>query len=439
MEETELYRGFAVNYVMESESYARPADSAAVPSAGSDQTSEREVVQRILRSPQFEKSPRLREFLTYITDRTWGGDVDSLKEQLIGHAVFKRQEAYDPVADNIVRVQARQLRLKLEEYFSGEGKDEPLILTVPKGKYVPVFERREAPAPTWEKPGRSSNRTFLIASAAVVVCLALVILVNRTPRITPPGEELFWPWTEIVGGQRRTMIVVSDPTVALIRQLTGRNVTLKDYASAAYPQALFPRDASPQVSGALAFISNQRTTSAADLMIATQIARLLGPRMDQVTVRLARDTRYRELQEANVIVIGTAWGSNPWAEIYERQLNFQSAWDPTASRPIFRNMQPQPGEQPQYMTVARTPNPGRAYAVAALLKHPDHGGSIMLIQGATMEASEGAGTLLTTPASAAQLRQRLGGATHHFEVLLEMEAVSGTATLSNVIATRTRP
>jgi len=63
----------------------------------------------------------------------------------------------------------------------------------------------------------------------------------------------------------------------------------------------------------------------------------------------------------------------------------------------------------------------------------------MLIQGATMEASEGAGTFLTNRTTAAMLRDRLGAGTRHFEVLLEMEAVSGTATLSNVIATRTHP
>lgn len=423
---------------MGSESYVPSTGISPAPSAPLGHTSERELVERILKSSQFDKSPRLREFLIYITEHAWAGDSDGLKEQLIGHAVFKRHDMYDPVADNIVRVQARQLRLKLDDYFSGQGKDESLVLSVPKGRYIPAFERREPAEPVWVKPGRRWKAGILIAMALGVVCLA-AYLISRPIDSPSGGEPLFWPWNEVLDGKRHTLIVVSDPTVSLIRQLTGKDVSLKDYAAPAYPQSLFPRDAAPGIAGALAFVATQRTTSGADLAIATQIFRLLGNRADHVTVRLARDVSYRELREANDIIIGTAWGSNPWAELYEPQLNFQSVWDPATARPIFRNAQPKPGEKPEYVTVARTPNPGRAYAVAALLKHPDHSGSVMLIQGATMEASEGAGTLLTNPARAAMLRERLGAGVRHFEVLLEMEALSGTSTLGNVIATRAHP
>jgi hypothetical protein len=38
-----------------------------------------------------------------------------------------------------VRVQARQLRFKLAEYFSGEGRSDPIRIELPKGSYVPIF------------------------------------------------------------------------------------------------------------------------------------------------------------------------------------------------------------------------------------------------------------------------------------------------------------
>ncbi|MCC7153349.1 MAG: hypothetical protein IT161_02170 [Bryobacterales bacterium] len=424
---------------MESETYPSPSRTGPGLPGESGNREQRELVQRILKSPPFEKSPRLREFLSFITERTWSGDVDSLKEQVIGYAVFKRHESYDPVGDNIVRVQARQLRLKLEEYYAGEGKGESLRLSVPKGKYLPVFERNMPATRERDKvKARQPARSIIIVAVAILSVLS-AILIGRVKLAERGGGPLFWPWTELLDGQRRTIIVVSDPTVSLIRLLTGKEVRLKDYAASGYPQSLFPPDAPIPIANTLAFAAAQRTTSAADLMIGLQIVRLLGARADHVTVRLARDARYRELQENNVIVVGTAWGSNPWAELYERRLNFQSAWDPALARPVFKNVSPKPGEQPEYITVTRTPNPGKAYAVAALLKHPDHGGSVLLIQGATMEASEGAGKLLTNEGPATQLRKQLGAHARHFEVLLEMEAVSGTATLSNVLATRIHP
>jgi hypothetical protein len=39
-------------------------------------------------------------------------------------------------------VQISQLRKKLQEHFSEEGRDEPLIIEIPKGNYVPVFRPR---------------------------------------------------------------------------------------------------------------------------------------------------------------------------------------------------------------------------------------------------------------------------------------------------------
>jgi hypothetical protein len=42
----------------------------------------------------------------------------------------------------LVRVQVSQLRKKLQEYFSEEGRDEPLVIEIPKGNYVPVFRPR---------------------------------------------------------------------------------------------------------------------------------------------------------------------------------------------------------------------------------------------------------------------------------------------------------
>src|SRR3954452_24737044 len=83
----------------------------------------RALVQRIEGSNTFQKSPRLREFLLFVCERYLEGDRDSLREQSIGQAVFRKPVGYDPVADNVVRVQARQLRLKLEQYFVHERLD----------------------------------------------------------------------------------------------------------------------------------------------------------------------------------------------------------------------------------------------------------------------------------------------------------------------------
>ena len=53
-----------------------------------------------------------------------------------------RRPDYDTSHDTLVRVLVSQLRKKLHEHFAGEGHDEPVIIEIPKGSYVPVFRPR---------------------------------------------------------------------------------------------------------------------------------------------------------------------------------------------------------------------------------------------------------------------------------------------------------
>src|SRR5580693_1311375 len=97
------------------------------------------LVQRILATPDFERSPRLSDFLRYICRLTLEGRSDAISEQHIGEVVFGRPPDYDSGADTIVRSHALRLRRRLEQYFVRAGRDEPLRLVIPRGAYVPNF------------------------------------------------------------------------------------------------------------------------------------------------------------------------------------------------------------------------------------------------------------------------------------------------------------
>src|SRR6202047_2642664 len=118
------------------------AQTSVSPPLGTDNllSDERwQLVQRIISSPPFQKSTRLRDLLQYLTEQTIHGHAHELSEQHIGNALFHKPSDYSPLEDSSVRVNARQLRLKLHEYFNEEGRNEPLILDIPKGSYAPVF------------------------------------------------------------------------------------------------------------------------------------------------------------------------------------------------------------------------------------------------------------------------------------------------------------
>ncbi len=118
-------------------------------------------LERILSSAAFSHSERLRRFLRYVVEAVNQGRGEFLKEYQVGTAVFDRHDSFDTRLDPIVRVEARRLRAKLEEYYSAEGRDDTVQIELPKGSYAPVFQKRSAaelsalepavPATSWRR------------------------------------------------------------------------------------------------------------------------------------------------------------------------------------------------------------------------------------------------------------------------------------------------
>ena len=121
-----------------------------------EKKSVREQLSRIFRSGPFVHSPRRQRFLQYIVNETLAGRPERLKGYSIGIEVFGRPEAFDPVADPIVRIEAARLREKLRDYYSAIGKQDPIRIDLPKGAYTPQIkfrrERAKGGRTTREKP-----------------------------------------------------------------------------------------------------------------------------------------------------------------------------------------------------------------------------------------------------------------------------------------------
>jgi tetratricopeptide (TPR) repeat protein len=104
-------------------------------------------LERILRSRAFVHSHRIRRFLQFVVEEYLGGRQRRLKEYAIGLEVFGRPDSFDPRVDSIVRVEARRLRAKLDEYYAGDGGESALRIRMRKGSYVPLFETTAAARP----------------------------------------------------------------------------------------------------------------------------------------------------------------------------------------------------------------------------------------------------------------------------------------------------
>jgi TolB-like protein/Tfp pilus assembly protein PilF len=135
---------------------------------------------RILNSKVFAMAQRSQDFLRYVVERSLTDAPPPLKEFAIAMDVFARSHDYDPAIDATVRVEAGRLRNRLREYYDGEGKDDSVVIDIPKGAYSPAFTLRES------KAGATKEVPQIVAQAEPV---------ETTPVETTPVRRVRLSWS----------------------------------------------------------------------------------------------------------------------------------------------------------------------------------------------------------------------------------------------------
>jgi hypothetical protein len=140
--------GFAIlRSAAEINDLAHPHFFAGTEAEMPDREQREEQVRRILRSATFRNASTLQQLLTYLASKSAAGTGETPKEYTIGLEALGRKEDFDPKIDPIVRVQSHRLRTKLREYYAVEGSQDPILIQIPKGHYLPTFELMPAGSP----------------------------------------------------------------------------------------------------------------------------------------------------------------------------------------------------------------------------------------------------------------------------------------------------
>jgi TolB-like protein len=131
-------------------------------------------LERVLGSSGFVRSQRLSGFLRFVVERHLEGRDAEIKESLIAIEVFGRPPDYDPKRDPVVRAEASRLRARLGEYYLGPGKDDPMVIELPKGGYIPVIRSTEQ---TSASVGQRRGKSWLWPGVVLsVLVLPLAVL-----------------------------------------------------------------------------------------------------------------------------------------------------------------------------------------------------------------------------------------------------------------------
>jgi hypothetical protein len=419
--------------------------------AGPTASEQKELVARILASDLFIKSHRLSGFLRFICDQYLRGNAATINEQKIGTEVFGRPPGYHVGEDSIVRSQARFLRQRLEEYFSTEGSHESFVLLIPKGSYIPAFERREprsthpapvpapasaiavAPETKTPEPVTTSKPRWLLISAVCALLLlaaAFYLYLSRAhstgiaaQRISTPEVTAFW--SSLFSPDRTTLIVPSDSTLVLMEAVTGKPVHLLSYINKDY---LKPDPSSTGFSLWSSLVSSQYTNMA-DLNLVAHLEQVPQAQTSRVQIRYARDLSLKELKDGNSILIGGR-RSNPWLELFSSVAGFDVDYDYGTGHNVVRNPSPAAGEQSLYIENTSGPaDSSHAYGVVVYTSSLDSQGHTLLVEGTSKPGTEAAAEFLTSPAFA-QFLNKVGATSStipNFELLLSTGSMNGAS------------
>jgi hypothetical protein len=199
-------------------------------------------VRRLLDSRTFHNTEVLKRLLDYLARQVLENHAGDLKEYTIGVEAFGKPVDYDPQTDSSVRVQIGKLRQKLDEYYRLEGRQDEILIELPKGHFKLEFRQRvedaavRTLAPVAAMPKRSLGLPFWAAVAVAALALAYAFRpVTGSGPWTSPVQEF---WRPFVTSPRPIMVSIGAPMFVKIGNDFFRDPALNAWDAASQPAQL---------------------------------------------------------------------------------------------------------------------------------------------------------------------------------------------------------
>jgi hypothetical protein len=416
-------------------------------------------IERILESDTFRNSDALRRLLRFLADKMLSGEADQLKEYSVGIDALGKPHTYDPRRDSTVRIQVGRLRQKLSEYYGAEGREDPLLVDLPKGHFKLVCELRSlslpanaeadapliaalpGPPPAVDTPAPSTRgRTAAVLAAALALTTFWGALSTwqlwrerqdsamfRT-LWTPDLEQL---WKPLLKARLPLIVSIADPPFVQFKGFGAyRDLTLNRWEDivkspqvAAIRKALGDPELQPSV-----YYSPIGEVSASFL-----IGKLLGPRVPALSLLRASELSLQQLADNNVLFIGAP-------VFFEDQLKrLPIQLDLVNARPGIHNNRPHPGEP----TLLRdqvplgAPEDGEAYILLTHVPGPLRTTDIVSFTSNRTPGRLAAVGWLTNPDYAHTLAEKLrkpsGEIPRYYQVVLKVKYKAGVPTETSYV------
>jgi hypothetical protein len=389
------------------------------------------LINRVIASTQFRSSQRLRDVLLYIAECALRETPEAATEQQIGVHVFHRAPGYNSSEDSIVRTHARLLRQKLAEYFSADGLEEPMIVEVPKGHYLPIFQLRQAeprqprpialPPELPDAPPASPGNNWRSMPFGIVLGVVLVLalaasgflMVRGWPKTAAERSPMEMFWSPFLSG---------DPPVVIYSntRFLGDSKTGLRYAPAGAPLT-----SEPVV---------DHYTGIGEVAAVYELTRLFDAHHATFVLKRSLLVTWDEAKLRNLIFIGSP-AENPSLNALPSLTDFTMVANPGSAG--FVNNHPRAGEPAMY---SRPEHPlTMDYAVIALIPGVQSGKKTLMFSGLTTLGTQAAVEFVSRKDTLAELLRAVSspaGEVKPFEALLAVTLEGGVPLQSKLVSIR---
>lgn len=391
----------------------------------------RAALRDILHSEAFATSKRSSEFLAYVVEQTLLGVQRELKERTIAVAVFGRIPSYDSHDDAIVRIAASEVRKRLGYYYGGSGKESAVRISLPKGGYVPAFDRfddqgmRGTDLPDVRCAGDSQpgtpisvdvvrneagirNRRTVLLGSFLVVLIVTCLAISWYQRSRPAQTFLDQFWAPALHSSEPVHLVAAAAPV---------------FVGYAAGETLPPSPHTEYVA------ANDQFVGQGDMLASHLLATMLQRMHQSYDVKTSSSVDVRDLPGHTVVLIG--YSSTQWESI-SKELRYYIDGERAGMITDY-------GHDTEWYprNLTKDLHTDEDYAIVSRFLDPATRAMVVLVSGATQYGTEGAAMVVTDPELLKNaLHDRPAGwETKNLQVVLRIKVIANTPATPEVVAT----
>lgn len=425
----------------------------------------REQIDRLLASHTFHASEVLRRLLRFLADKTFSGEAEDLKEYSIGLDALGKPPTYDPRQDAAVRLQASRLRQKLEDYYRNEGKSDPLVIELPKGRFKIVWHLNgdtfpAAPLATMvvASPAiasrpldavESSNlkkwRSLAIGLAILSIGLACLEIRSiarpaRTLVVSPaiPGStpELDALWNPFLSSTHHMIIAFSNPLFVGLQRKGGPDIVYRTRGTAGWEDAVNAPEFSilSRSLGNPVATPNFNLVERSNLVSTFVLSQFFARRRGDISLARVGDLSLQQFADNDVIVVAPSFSDKTRSALPVRG-------DFIADKAGIRNLRPLAREPQLYVDPPdHQESDGEGLELISVLPGPMGRTTVVGFSGNHAWGVIGAVQSLTDPAFAStvvtKLRLPSGEIPPFYQIVIKIRYRDGTPTNASYVTHR---